>query len=38
MINYRYVTIEQALADYENGWISVCSGDDKCASIKLEIV
>lgn len=37
MINYRYVTLEQAIADYQNGWITVCSGDDNCASVKLEI-
>lgn len=36
MINYRYVTVEQALKDFENGWISVCHGDDHCASVKLE--
>lgn len=36
MIHYRYVTLEQALNDFANGWISVCYGDDYCASVKRE--
>lgn len=36
MTHYRYVTLEQALNDFANDWISVCYVGDYCAPVKRE--